>query len=133
MNADRLQQLANERRADVITMIHRAGAGHIGGSMSELDLLTVLFYDVMRVDANNPRREDRDRFFLSKGHSVEGYLAVLADLGFFPKEELRTFSQDGSRLIGHPTTQVPGVELCTGALGHGLSNLPEPDNAQHAA
>lgn len=120
MDAQTIAALANERRADVITMIHRANAGHIGGALSVLDILSVLFYDVLNLRPKEPLFEDRDRFLLSKGHSVEGYLALLADLGFFEKEELRGFSAAGSRLIGHPSNKIPGVEICTGALGHGL-------------
>ena len=111
MNAIELQRIANERRADAVTMITRARTGHTGGAMSCLDVLTCLFYDVKR---------PQDHFLLSKGHSVEGYWAILADLGYVPKEDLRTFSQAGSPLIGHPNNKVPGVEVCTGALGHGL-------------
>ena len=111
MNAIELQRIANERRADAVTMITRARTGHTGGAMSCLDVLTCLFYDVKR---------PQDHFLLSKGHSVEGYWAILADLGYFPKEDLRTFSRAGSPLIGHPNNKVPGVEVCTGALGHGL-------------
>lgn len=121
MNGQQLQRLANERRADALTMIHRANTGHTGGAMSVLDILTALFYGVLNVRPDQPTWPNRDRFLLSKGHSVEGYLAILADLGFFEKEELKTFSQPGSRLIGHPNNKVPGVEACTGALGHGLS------------
>ena len=120
MDAMTIQRLANQRRADAITMIYRAGTGHTGGAMSVLDILSVLYYDVLRLRPEEPDWPDRDRFLLSKGHSVEGYLALLADRGFFPKEELRTFSQEGSRLIGHPNNATPGVEVCTGALGHGL-------------
>jgi transketolase len=121
MDPKQLIRLANERRADAVTMIALAKAGHTGGAMSCLDILTCLYYDVMNVRPDAPDWPGRDRFLLSKGHSVEGYLTILADLGFFEKAELRTFSQSGSRLIGHPTNKVPGIELCTGALGHGLS------------
>lgn len=121
MDAATMGRVANERRADAVTMIARAKTGHTGGAMSCLDILTCLYYDVMNVRPNEPDWPDRDRFLLSKGHSVEGYLAILADLGFIEKAELREFSQPGSRLIGHPTNKVPGIELCTGALGHGLS------------
>jgi transketolase len=121
MDAKRIAVKADQRRADVITMINMAKTGHTGGSLSVLDILSVLYYDVMNISPDNQYDADRDRFLLSKGHSVEGYLAVLADCGFFPKEELRTYSQAGSRLIGHPTNKVPGMEMCTGALGHGLS------------
>ena len=120
MDANRIQALANQRRADALTMIRRANTGHTGGAMSSLDILSVLYYDVLHIRPEEPGWPERDRFLLSKGHSVEGYLALLADRGFFPKEELRTFSQAGSRLIGHPNNATPGVEVCTGALGHGL-------------
>ena len=111
MDASELQRKANERRADAATMITRAKTGHTGGAMSCLDVLTCLLYEVKR---------PQDHFLLSKGHSVEGYWAILADLGYFPKSDLRTFSQAGSPLIGHPNNKVPGVEMCTGSLGHGL-------------
>jgi len=120
MNANNLQAIANLRRADALTMIHHANTGHTGGTLSSLDILTCLFYGVLHVNPQNPRDPNRDRFVLSKGHSVEGYLAILADLGFFPKQELATYSRAGSRLIGHPNNKVPGVEVCSGALGHGL-------------
>ncbi len=113
--------LANLRRADALTMIHRAGTGHLGGTMSSLDILSVLFYGVLRLDPASPAYPDRDRFLLSKGHSVEGLLALLADRDFFPKEELAGYCTAGSRLIGHPSVKVPGVEMNTGALGHALS------------
>ena len=120
MNIQTLTDTANLRRADALTMIHHADTGHTGGTLSSLDLLTCLYYDVLHVDPKNPRDPARDRFVLSKGHSVEGYLSILADLGFFPKRELATFSQPGSRLIGHPSNKVPGIEINSGALGHGL-------------
>ena len=120
MDASEIARLANYRRADVITMIHRAKAGHTGGALSSLDILSVLYYDVLNLRPQEPRWTGRDRFLLSKGHSVEGYIALLADRGFFPVKELRTFSQAGSRLISHPNNKVPGLEMCTGALGHGL-------------
>lgn len=112
MDATRIKDKARLRRADVITMIHRSGAGHVGGALSCTDILCTLLYGVVQGD---------DVFLLSKGHSVEGYWAILSDLGFFPRSELNTFSQAGSRLIGHPNNKVPGVKMCTGALGHALS------------
>lgn len=121
MDAASIAKRARRRRAEVIAMIHHAGAGHIGGSLSELDILSVLYDAVLNVSPDKAKDPHRDRFLLSKGHSVEGYLVVLADKGFLEKEELRTFSRAGSRLIGHPTNKVPGMEMCTGALGHGLS------------
>jgi len=82
--------------------------------------MTALYYDEMTTDAKNPHMDNRDRFVLSKGHSVEPLWSILADKGFFPKEELETFSAFGTRLIGHPNNKVPGVEMNTGSLGHGL-------------
>lgn len=116
-----LKRLANQRRADAVTMITLAGTGHIGGAMSCLDILTCLYYQVMHIDPKQPGMPERDRLILSKGHSVEGLYAILADLGYFDKKELQTSAQEGSRLISHPHNKVPGVEMCTGALGHGLS------------
>ncbi|ALS28574.1 transketolase [Paenibacillus sp. 32O-W] len=116
-----LKAKAAQIRMDLLKMIHRAKAGHTGGSLSNTDILTALYYRVMKIDPANPKWEDRDRFIASKGHSVESLWCILADLGFFPKEELKTFSQFGTRLIGHPNNKVPGIEMNTGALGHGLS------------
>ncbi len=111
---------AVEIRKIMLQMIHDAGAGHTGGSLSSIDILVSLFYNKMKHDAKNPNWEERDRFLLSKGHSVEGYYSVLADSGYFPIEDLSTFSKFKSELIGHPNKNVPGVEMNTGSLGHGL-------------
>ncbi len=113
--------IAAQTRTALLKMIYEAKTGHTGGSLSSVDILTALFYGVMDIRPQEPKWPDRDRFVLSKGHSVEGYLCILADLGFFPREELATFSKYGSRQIGHPTNKVPGMEICSGALGHGLS------------
>ena len=118
---NRLRRKAIELRKDLIAMIYEAKTGHTGGSLSCLDILTALFYGILNVDSAKPAWPDRDRFVLSKGHSVEGYYNILADKGFFPKEELGTFCKFKTRLIGHPSVKVPGVEMNTGALGHGLS------------
>lgn len=111
MQIRELERLAQLRRADAVTMITRAKTGHTGGCMSCLDVLVNLFYREMK---------EGDHFLLSKGHSVEGYWAILADKGYFPKSELKNFSAAGSPLIGHPNNKVNGVEMSTGALGHGL-------------
>ncbi|ASB91345.1 transketolase [Bacillus sonorensis] len=116
-----LKRKAAEIRKLLLETIYEAGTGHTGSSLSNTDILTVLYYNVMNVDPQNPTWEDRDRYIQSKGHAVESYWAVLADRGFFPKEELKTFSKFNSRLIGHPNNKVPGVEMNTGSLGHGLS------------
>ncbi|MFH5182642.1 transketolase [Paenibacillus sp. TAB 01] len=121
MKSAELRQKAAQIRMDLLRMIHGAKTGHTGSSLSNADILTTLYYDVMRVDPARPKWAERDRFIASKGHAVESLYCILADKGFFPKEELATFSQFGSRLIGHPNNKVPGVEMNTGALGHGLS------------
>ncbi|TDG00762.1 transketolase [Paenibacillus piri] len=121
MDIRELKAKAVQIRMDLLTMIHRAKTGHTGGSLSNTDILTALYYRIMKIDPARPKWEGRDRFIASKGHSVESLWCVLADLGFFPKEELETFSQFGTRLIGHPNNKVPGIEMNTGALGHGLA------------
>lgn len=115
-----LAEKAVQTRIAVLKMIYQAQGGHIGGAFSCADIVTALYYGVMRVDPTRPDWEERDRFVLSKGHSVETYYAVLADLGFFDQAELATYRAYQSRLIGHPSSHVPGVEVSTGALGHGL-------------
>lgn len=116
-----LQIKAIQIRKELLQMIYHSGEGHTGGSLSSVDILVTLYYRIMKIDPKNPKWDERDRFILSKGHSVEGYYAILADLGFFPKQELQSYRKFGSRLIGHPNNKIPGVELNTGALGHGLS------------
>jgi transketolase len=121
VDIEELKAKAAQIRMDLLTIIHRAKTGHTGGSLSNTDILTALYYRVMRVDPRNPKWPERDRFIASKGHSVESLWCILADLGFFPQEELLTYSQFGTRLIGHPNNKVPGIEMNTGALGHGLA------------
>jgi len=116
-----LQNKAIQIRKELLQMIYNAKTGHTGGSLSSVDILVALYYEIMKIDPKNPKWKARGRFVLSKGHSVEGYYTILADLGFFPKEELKNFCKFNSRLIGHPSVKVPGVEMNTGALGHGLS------------
>ncbi len=118
---DFIEGKATQIRRDLLKMIVNAGTGHTAGSLSNTDIMTVLFYEVMDMKVEEPDWEDRDRFILSKGHSVESYYTILADKGYFDKEELKTFCQYKSRLIGHPNNKVPGVEMNTGALGHGLA------------
>ncbi len=115
-----LKRKATEIRMELLTMIYEAGTGHTGGALSSADILTALYYKVMNVDSANPEWEDRDRYIQSKGHTVEPLWAILADKGFIEKAELKTFSKFGSRLIGHPNNKVPGIEMNTGSLGHGL-------------
>ncbi|MBN1467436.1 MAG: transketolase [Fusobacteriaceae bacterium] len=121
-NIKSLQKKATELRKDIVTMICKSKSGHPGGSLSVIDILTALYYDVMDVDATNPKKENRDRFVLSKGHAAPALYAVLADKGYIPKEALGTLRQFGSILQGHPDMKkVPGVEISTGSLGQGLS------------
>jgi len=116
-----LKNKAIQIRKELLQMIYNAKTGHTGGSLSSVDILVALYYEIMKINPKNPKWKFRDRFVLSKGHSIEGYYTILADLGFFPKEELKNFCKFNSRLIGHPSVKVPGVEMNTGALGHGLS------------
>jgi transketolase len=116
-----LKQKAAEIRMELLKMIHNSGMGHTGSSLSNTDILVTLYYQVMNIRPDRPEWEDRDRFILSKGHAVESYYCILADKGFIDKEELKTFCQYKSRLIGHPSNKIPGIEMNTGALGHGLS------------
>ena len=116
-----LRRKANQIRQRNLIMINEAGGGHTGGDLSAADILTTLYFGgVLNVDPQNPRAPDRDRFFMSKGHSAGLLYTTLAFAGFFLKEELCTFMQPLSRLNGHPSNHVPGVEANTGALGHGL-------------
>ncbi len=121
MDIRSLEKRAVQIRKDIIEMIYGAKTGHTGGALSSTDIMTTLFYGIMNIDPKNPKNPDRDRFILSKGHSVEPYWCLLAELGFIEREELKTFSQFGTRLIGHPNNKVSGVEMNTGSLGHGLS------------
>jgi transketolase len=115
-------ELANRIRKHCVTMTHRANASHIGSCLSIADLLGVLYGKVLRVNAEQPNWPDRDRFLLSKGHACAALYAVLAERGFFPLQWLDTFYENGSVLAGHATHKnVPGVEVSTGSLGHGLS------------
>ncbi|MGH9825701.1 MAG: transketolase [Blastocatellia bacterium] len=116
-----LADLARTIRITTARMIHRARSSHIGSCFSIADLLAVLYGRILRVDALRPAWPERDRFILSKGHACAVLYAVLAEEGFFPKSWLDTFYQDGSALGGHAMHSVPGVEVSTGSLGHGLS------------
>ncbi len=115
------QALAKRIRADALRMVSQANSSHIGSCLSIADLLSVLYGSVLRLDPNNPSWNERDRFILSKGHAAAIYYAVLAECGFFPKQWLEDYCKDGAPLGGHVTSHnVPGVELSTGSLGHGL-------------
>ena len=116
-----LEKRATEIRLTVLQNISDAGGGHTGGSLSSVDILVALFFHTMRSDPKHPEWEERDRFILSKGHSVESYHAVLSHKGFFSREVLDSYGRFNSILAGHPTRKVPGIEINSGALGHGLS------------
>ncbi len=119
--ARNLKLIANRIREWVIKMTYSASSGHPGGSLSAAEILSVLYFHELRIDPKNPEWEDRDRFILSKGHSSPAFYAALAMRGFFPEDELLTFRKLGSRLQGHPSLGIPGVEISTGSLGQGLS------------
>jgi transketolase len=117
-----LKQIAKETRKLILESIHYSGAGHIGGPMSAVDLLVSLYFEEMNIDPEEPRFENRDRFVLSKGHSAIALYTVLAQRGYFPIEELKTFDKIDSRLQGHPDMKIlPGVDMSTGSLGQGIS------------
>lgn len=107
-------------RGHAVRMVHRSRASHLGSCLSMADLVVCLYWDAMRIDPTNPAWPDRDRFILSKGHGAALLYAALAERGFFPREELMAYCQAGSRLTGHVTSGVPGVEVSSGSLGHGL-------------
>lgn len=117
-----LQKKANEVRKGIITAVHSAKAGHPGGSLSAADVYTYLYYEEMSIDPEHPKKEDRDRFVLSKGHTAPGLYSVLANRGFFPVEDLTTLRKLGSYLQGHPDMKhIPGVDMSSGSLGQGIS------------
>jgi transketolase len=118
---DRTRDLAARVRAQAARMVHRAKASHIGSCLSMADLLAVLYGRVLRIRPAEPDWPGRDRLLVSKGHAAAAVYAVLAETGYFPAEWLATYCQDGTKLAGHVTNSVPGVELSTGSLGHALS------------
>lgn len=122
MTDQELAKIANEVRRGIVTGVHAAKSGHPGGSLGAADIMTYLYFEEMDVDPANPNRAERDRFVLSKGHCAPALYAVLAERGFFPKEELETLRHIGSRLQGHPNmNDTPGVDMSTGSLGQGIS------------
>ena len=121
MNAKELKLLAEKNRKRLVEVVYAAKAGHIGGDLSCLNVMTALYFDVMRnIDPAHPKAPGRDRFVLSKGHCVEALYVTLEAKGFLKPEVLNTLGQFGSILSGHPTIEVPGIEVNSGALGHGL-------------
>lgn len=122
MNKLELMKTANEIRKGVVVGTHHAKSGHPGGSLSAADIYTYLFFEEMNIDPSNPKKADRDRFVLSKGHTAPGYYATLANRGFFPVEDLATLRKVGSYLQGHPDMKhIPGVDMSSGSLGQGIS------------
>ena len=117
-----LKEVAKRLRRDIVTMIGKAGSGHPGGSLSAVEILTTLFWRIMRHKSSDPQWQDRDRFILSKGHAAPVLYSVLAECGYFPRSELATLRQLDSHLQGHADrTATPGVEMSSGSLGQGLS------------
>ena len=122
MNKLELQKVANEVRKGIITSVHAAKAGHPGGSLSAADIFTYLYFEEMNVDPKDPKKADRDRFVLSKGHTAPGLYSALAQKGYFPVEDLETLRHLGSYLQGHPDMKhIPGVDMSCGSLGQGIS------------
>lgn len=122
MNKLELQKTANEVRKGIVTAVHGAKAGHPGGSLSAADIFTYLYFEEMNIDPKDPKKADRDRFVLSKGHTAPGLYSVLANRGYFPVEDLPTLRHLGSYLQGHPCMQeTPGVDMSSGSLGQGIS------------
>ena len=122
MNKLELQKTANEVRKGIVTAVHGAKAGHPGGSLSAADIFTYLYFEEMNIDPKDPKKTDRDRFVLSKGHTAPGLYSVLANRGYFPVEDLPTLRHLGSYLQGHPCMQeTPGVDMSSGSLGQGIS------------
>ena len=117
-----LQKIANEVRIGIVSAVHAAKAGHPGGSLSAADIFTYLYFEEMNIDPKDPKKADRDRFVLSKGHTAPGLYSVLAEKGYFPKEDLLTLRHLGSYLQGHPDMKhIPGVDMSSGSLGQGIS------------
>ena len=122
MNKLELMKTANEVRKGIVTAVHSAKSGPPGGSLSAADIYTYLYFEEMNIDPKDPKRADRDRFVLSKGHTAPGYYSTLAHRGFFPVEDLTTLRKVGSYLQGHPDMKhIPGVDMSSGSLGQGIS------------
>ena len=122
MDKSMLMKTANEVRKGIVTAVHSAKAGHPGGSLSAADIFTYLYFEEMNIDPKDPKKADRDRFVLSKGHTAPGLYSVLAERGYFPKEDLKTLRHTGSYLQGHPDMKhIPGVDMSSGSLGQGIS------------
>ena len=119
---ERLEKIATTMRRNVVDMVYTAQSGHIGGALSAADFVTALYFDLMKIDPENPDWVDRDRFVLSKGHACPIWYSALAMLGFFPEDELKTLRKNDSRLQGHPiATYLPGLDTSTGSLGIGFA------------
>ena len=122
MNKLELIKTSNEIRKGIVTAVHSAKSGHPGGSLSAADIYTYLYFEEMNIDPKEPKKADRDRFVLSKGHTAPGYYSTLAHRGFFPVEDLKTLRKTGSYLQGHPDMKhIPGVDMSSGSLGQGIS------------
>lgn len=122
MDKLKLMKTANEIRKGIVSSVHSAKAGHPGGSLSAADIFTYLYFEELNIDPKEPKKADRDRFVLSKGHTAPGLYSALAERGYFPKEDLLTLRHVGSYLQGHPDMKhIPGVDMSSGSLGQGLS------------
>ncbi len=122
MNKEQFEAIATKIRIDVIRAVHNAGSGHSGGSLSAADIVTALYFKEMNIDPANPKKADRDKFILSKGHAAPVQYAALAERGYYPVEDMMSLRKLGSKFQGHPNMhKVPGIEMSTGSLGQGIS------------
>ena len=122
MNVQELKKTANQVRKNIVTAVYYAKAGHPGGSLSSAEIYTYLYMEEVNVDPADPKNPDRDRFVLSKGHTCPGLYGVMAEKGYFDREELKTFRHVGARLQGHPSMHyLPGIDMSSGSLGQGIS------------
>jgi transketolase len=119
--SEKLRQIAWQRRLEVLEMVYASKAGHIGGSFSSMDILVTLYHSWLDSEKIIRKESGRDRFVMSKGHCAEALYTVLAGLGFFPREDLQTYARFGTALAEHPSVKIPGIEMSTGSLGHGLA------------
>jgi transketolase len=121
MNTTKTEEFALDIRKQALSMVYGSKSSHIGGAFSMADMLAVLYEDILEIEPANPKKDDRDRFLLSKGHACSALYAALGLKGFFPIQELTSYAADGSRFVSHASHYIPGVEISAGSLGHALS------------
>ena len=120
IDIDGLRKIAAKIRWKILNLAHRANVAHLGSSLSTVEILTLLYFEILKINPKNPKDENRDRFILSKGHAAMALYSILSEKGFFTEKELETFGKNGTILAEHPDRNIPGVETATGSLGHGF-------------